>query len=411
MWIFARIFLGHGFPYCVVAGSALVGELAHPKERPVLGSLFNSCYYLGSLIAAAITLETLNIKSDWSWKLPSILQMAPSLFQIVFVFFIPESPRWLVSKDRGDEALAILVKYHDEGSQDAHLAHLEFAQIKNALEIENESRKRSWAELFQSPGMRRRSLISAMLGVFTQFSGNTLISAYLVKILTQIGYTDPKVQNQLNVGLQAWCLVEASTVALFATRFPRRKVYLLCASSLLCVYTAWTIAQARQMITGEKSAGIAVIVFIFLYQLAYSFGYNALTYTYLIELFPYYVRTKGVSWFQLFGKSTGFFSTFVNPIALDAIAWKYLIVFICFLCFEIVFIYFMFPETHNRTLEELAFRKFHSLSTSVYTHTNSCSQSSKVKTRRMRFLGRRRPITTWNMLRSRATPRRNARWE
>ncbi|KAJ5821641.1 uncharacterized protein N7525_010925 [Penicillium rubens] len=355
MWIFARIFLGHGFPYCVVAGSALVGELAHPKERPVLGSLFNSCYYLGSLIAAAITLETLNIKSDWSWKLPSILQMAPSLCQIVFVFFIPESPRWLVSKDRGDEALAILIKYHDEGSHDAHLAHLEFAQIKNALEIENESRKRSWGELFQSPGMRRRSLISAMLGVFTQFSGNTLISAYLVKILTQIGYTDPKVQNQLNVGLQAWCLVEASTVALFATRFPRRKVYLLCASSLLCVYTAWTIAQARQMITGEESAGIAVIALIFLYQLAYSFGYNALTYTYLIELFPYYVRTKGVSWFQLFGKSTGFFSTFVNPIALDAIAWKYLIVFICFLCFEIVFIYFMFPETHNRTLEELAF--------------------------------------------------------
>ncbi|KAL3443136.1 general substrate transporter [Aspergillus insuetus] len=355
MWIFARIFLGHGFPYCVVAGSALVGELAHPKERPILGSLFNSCYFVGSLIAAAITLETLNIKSHWSWKLPSILQMAPSMFQIAFVLMIPESPRWLVSKDRGDEALAILVKYHNEGIPDAPLANLEFDQIKNALEIENESRKRSWGELFQSPGMRRRSLISAMLGVFTQFSGNTLISAYLVKILTEIGYTDPKMQNQLNVGLQAWCLVEASLIALVATRFPRRTMYLICATSLLCVYTGWTVAQARQMITGEKAAGIAVIVFIFLYQPAYAFGYNALTYTYLIELFPYYVRTKGVSWFQLFGKSAGFFSTFVNPIALDAIAWKYLIVFICFLVFEIIFIYFMFPETHNRTLEELAF--------------------------------------------------------
>jgi MFS family permease len=110
------IFLGHGFPDCVVAGSVLVGELAHPQERPILGSLFNSFYFVGSLIAAAVTFETLNIKSHWSWKLPSILQMAPSMFQIAFVLMIPESPRWLVSKDRGDEALAILVKYHNEES-------------------------------------------------------------------------------------------------------------------------------------------------------------------------------------------------------------------------------------------------------------------------------------------------------
>jgi MFS family permease len=104
-----------------------------------------------------------------------------------------------------------------------------------------------------------------------------------------------------------------------------------------------------------------------------------LTYTYLIELFPYYVRTKGVSWFQLFGKSTGFFSTFVNPIALDAIAWKYLIVFICFLVFEIIFIYFMFPETHNRTLEELAFRKFYPTPLSSDPYTNLFFQSSNLK--------------------------------
>lgn len=265
-----------------------------------------------------------------------------------------------MSKDRGAEALAILVKYHDEGNERSQLAQIEYAQIQRALELENESRKRSWAELFQSPGMRRRSLIAAMLGVFTQFSGNTLISAYLVKILKQIGFTDSTVQNQINVGLQGWNLIAATCIALVACRFPRRTMYLMCTCCLLTVYTSWTIAQARQMISGSQAAGITVIVFIFLYQFAYSIGYNALTYTYLIELFPYYVRTKGVSWFQLFGKSTGFFSTFVNPIALDAIAWKYLLVFVCFLCFEIGFIYFIFPETHNRSLEELAFRKLFS---------------------------------------------------
>lgn len=65
-------------------------------------------------------------------------------------------------------------------------------------------------------------------------------------------------------------------------------MYLLCSCSLVAVYTAWTIAQARNRITGSAASGYAVIVMIFLYQPAYCIGYNALTYVYLVEIFPYY---------------------------------------------------------------------------------------------------------------------------
>lgn len=355
MWIVSRMILGHGIVYCIVAGSALLGELGHPKERAFLGSYFNAFYYVGSVTAAGIVLETLQIQSDWCWRLPSILQAVPSLIQIATVWFIPESPRYLVSKDKSEEALAILIKYHAEGDETNELPHIELAQIKSALSIENESRKRGWAELFQSAGMRRRCLITAALGLFTQFSGNSLITSYLVKILTQIGWTNPKSQNQLNVGIQGWSLVLAMTIAGLATRWPRRRMYMLCACSLITVYTCWCVAQSQATMYGSVAAGNAVIAFMFLYWPAYIIGYNALTYVYLIELFPFYVRTKGVSWFQLFGRCAGFFSTFVNPIGLDSIQWKYLLVYIAFLAFEIVFIYLLFPETYNRTLEELAF--------------------------------------------------------
>lgn len=272
--------------------------------------------------AAGITLQTLNIESDWSWKLPSILQAVPSLIQLGAVIFVPESPRWLTSKNRHQEAYEILAKYHDE-VPGLEIAAIEMEQIKTALDMENQSRKRARAELFQSPGMRRRILIGAFLGLFTQFSGNNLISAYLVVILKQIGFTDPFVQNRINTGLQGWNLIVATCLCLVVPRFPRRQMYLLCASCLLFVYTGWTVAQQQQMTTGAQAADITVIVFIFLYQAAYSIGYNALSYVYLLELFPYYVRTKGVVWFQLFGKSAGFFSTFVNPVALEAITWRY----------------------------------------------------------------------------------------
>ena len=119
MYIIARMILGFGIPFCIINGSAMLGELGYPKERPTLTSLFNSSYYIGSVTAAAICLGTNYIPNDWAWRVPSFLQMAPSMIQCVGVFFLPESPRWLISKDRREEAFDILVKYHSEGDRDS----------------------------------------------------------------------------------------------------------------------------------------------------------------------------------------------------------------------------------------------------------------------------------------------------
>lgn len=79
---------------------------------------------------------------------------------------------------------------------------------------------------------------------------------------------------------------------------------------------------------------------------------------YLVELWPFAERARGISWFQLFGRSAGFFTTFVNPIGLEKAGWKYFIMYCCILVFEIAFVALFFPETSGRTLEELAFCTF-----------------------------------------------------
>lgn len=90
--------------------------------------------------------------------------------------FLPESPRWLITKDRLQEAQDILTKYHGEGDRGLEFVAAEFAQMQTTIRLEYEASKKSWLDLFKTSGMRRRLLISSMLGLFTQWSGNTLIS-------------------------------------------------------------------------------------------------------------------------------------------------------------------------------------------------------------------------------------------
>jgi len=121
------------------------------------------------------------------------------------------------------------------------------------------------------------------------------------------------------------------------------------------VYTGWTITQQQFLAHRKTAVGNLVIFWMFAYSPCYNMGYNALTYTFLVELYPFATRARGIALFQLFGRGAGFFNTFVNPIGLQNAEWKYLLSYVCFLCFEIVIIYFLWPETSGRTLEELAF--------------------------------------------------------
>ncbi|KAF9449051.1 hexose transporter [Macrolepiota fuliginosa MF-IS2] len=355
MFVISRFILGLGIPFAIVAASSLIGELSHPKERAILGSLFNSCYFIGAIVAAGVTLGTFKMKSTWGWRIPSILQIFPSVLQVTFMFALPESPRWLIAHGRGEEAMAILVKYHAEGDANSEFVKAEYVQIEKTLELEKETSKVGWADMFSQTGMRKRLLIASFLGLVTQWSGNGLVSYFLARILDNVGVTDNRTKNLINLANTCWGFLNATALALTISRFKRRNMYLLCTTSLLLIFTGWTIASAQYAMTKSQGSSRAVIAFIFLYSPAYNVAYNALTYTFLVELFPFHVRAKGITIFQCFSRLAGFFNQFVNPIGIANAGWKYYISYCVFLAFEVVFVYFLFPETAKKSLEELAF--------------------------------------------------------
>ncbi len=144
------IIVGLGSGTNGIASPLLITELAHPNERGKITATYNTFYYFGSTIAAWTTYGTLQIPSNWSWRLPSLLQVAPSAFQLCFLWFLPESPRFLISKDRQDEAMGVMAKYHANGNIHDEVIMFEFAEIKEALKEEKSNSKGRYMDLINT---------------------------------------------------------------------------------------------------------------------------------------------------------------------------------------------------------------------------------------------------------------------
>jgi hypothetical protein len=172
-FVIARFLIGWGLAFTVVASPLLLVELALPKHRGAIIAYFPTVWYLGAIIAAWTTFGSSKIDSSWSWRIPSLLQGIPAVLQIFGLFFVPESPRWLVSKGRGAEAKAILTKYHANGREGDALVELEYREIKEAIVTDQGYKDRStWADLVNTKPNRRRMILVFFCGLFIEISGN-----------------------------------------------------------------------------------------------------------------------------------------------------------------------------------------------------------------------------------------------
>lgn len=172
-----RIMLGVGLGFAQTAAPPLTTEIAHPKHRANITNLFQATWYWGAIVSAAVTLGTLHMSSSWSWRLPCLLQGLFPGIQLLGLFLIPESPRWLISKDRHHEALQILAKYHANGSVDDELVQYEYQEICHTLGLEKEAARRNgWATFFATKGNRHRFLVCVLVGFMIQWAGNGIVS-------------------------------------------------------------------------------------------------------------------------------------------------------------------------------------------------------------------------------------------
>lgn len=86
MFLAARLIMGMGIPFAISGAAQLIAELAYPKERSIITGLFNESWYAGAILAAGVTLGTYFRPDEWSWRIPSLLQLVPSSLQLIFIW-------------------------------------------------------------------------------------------------------------------------------------------------------------------------------------------------------------------------------------------------------------------------------------------------------------------------------------
>lgn len=134
----ARLFVGIGIEFTATPSPVLISELAYPTHRGKITSLYQTFFYVGAIASSWTTFGTFNITgSSWSWRIPSLLQAFFPIIQIMGLWFVPESPRWLIARGRTAEARAIFAKYHAAGNDDERLVDYEMSEITTHIEAEN----------------------------------------------------------------------------------------------------------------------------------------------------------------------------------------------------------------------------------------------------------------------------------
>jgi len=352
----SRVLLGVGTASAQIAACAMVPELAHPRIRHWAGSFLNVTYFIGSIFSAWLTFAMVYYPDggNWSWRVPTLVQGFGPLILAVGTWFVPESPRWLVKNGREEEAHAILAKYHANGMLDDELVLFVLSEIKTAVEMERIADSSGWLNFFTTPGNRRRFFVIILLGTATQWSGNGIINYFLVPVLKTVGVTAPPQTAGINGGLSIWSWIVAILGASLVEKAGRRTLFLTSFAIMFACFVLMLGLAGGYDHTKHRATGLAMIPFIFLYQAGYALSLTPIPMLYTPEITPLSLRAKAAALLLLSQNCAQSFNQFANPVALDAIGWRYYGVYVAVLAIYFILFFLFVRESRGLTTEEAA---------------------------------------------------------
>ncbi len=350
--IFSRLVAGLAIGVASMLAPLYISEIAPAYIRGRLVSLYQLAITIGILCAYFSNAWILNLAQEagqpegmvqWMynrevWRGMFGMMIIPDIAFMVLLLFVPESPRWLISKGLTERAKSILDRI-----QRTENIGVEYDQIANTIGREEVS----MAQLL-SPAMRLPLLIGILLPVFSQLSGINAIIYYGPKILKEAGLSmSDALGGQVLIG---FVNVLFTLLAIWQVDKLGRKPLLLYGISGACI----SLLAVGLFFELQIANGSMLIIFIMFFIACFAFSYGPVTWIVISEIFPTHIRGRAMSIgiFALWG---------ANAIVGQALPWmlehsgpgRTFWIFAT-LCLPALFLVWKFlPETKGRSLEEI----------------------------------------------------------
>jgi sugar porter (SP) family MFS transporter len=330
-----RFLGGLGVGASTIAAPTYVSEIAPPKDRGRLVSLYQFNIVLGILIAYLSNYLLRDTGAQpWRWMVG--VEAIPAFIYIIFVVFIPKSLRWLISKSRTEEAAKILEDINPE-------ADLE----KRMLEIKKQSENQITGENIFMKKYRFPLILAFLVAFFNQLSGINAFLYYAPRIFESAGL-EANTALLSSIGIGVVNLLFTLLGVFLIDRVGRKK--LMFVGSIGYIISLSLVAAAFFLNWG----GLWVPIFLFLFIAAHAIGQGAVIWVFISEIFPNHLRASG----QAFGSSTHWVLAAIVPslvpVLFTTIGPGYVFAFFAFMMLlQLIFVIFMMPETKGKTLEEL----------------------------------------------------------
>ncbi|KAL9066680.1 MAG: hypothetical protein Q9157_007056 [Trypethelium eluteriae] len=300
-------------------------------------------------------------KSTASWRFPIAFQIVFALIILATVTRLPESPRWLILKGRENEAMDVLAALSNLGPDDPYV-HNEFTAIKDTV---LEASKFGFRDLFTMDENRNfhRVVLAYVNQMFQQISGINLITYYAETVFEEYIGLDPFISrilaacNGTEYFLASWIAVA------LVERSGRRTLMLIGAAGMSASMAILAGATSHK----GHGTGILAATFLFVFNTFFAIGWLGMTWLYPAEIVPLRIRAPSNALSTSANWIFNWLIVVITPIAFANIGYKTYIIFCVINAFIFPVVYFFYPETAYRSLEEMdsIFMKTDSIFTAV----------------------------------------------
>lgn len=364
MLIVGRVINGFSVGICSAQVPVYITEIAPPSKRGRLVGMQQWAITWGIMIMFFICYGCSFLRGSGVFRVPWGLQMLPAILLFLGLLMLPESPRWLARKDRWEQAKDVLVLVHARGDPNSAMVAKELAEIREVVDFERQNADVTYMELLK-PNMINRTHIGLFMQIWSQLTGMNVMMYYITYVFTMAGLGEDvllpsAIQFVINVVLTVPALI-------WMDRWGRRPTLLVGAFFMclwMCVNAGLFAVYSRPARPGEfdtpaESMAIsgapakAVIASTYLFVASYAPTWGPVSWTYPPELYPLRVRGKAVALATSGNWAFNFALAWFVPPTFEQQTWKTYVIFAVFLFAMFWHVFFMFPETANKPLEEV----------------------------------------------------------